>query len=107
MRGQVRLQHRRRSHELVHDNGTEMIQGFDVRIDPELFWLAWNIPGNATGVPSGLAAQSELPNGMRQATLGRTVGYRPKCSCGWVGRTVGNVRAARKDWRTHVGMTLP
>src|SRR5436190_9815442 len=35
-------------------------------IDPELFWLAWNIPGNATGLPSGLAAQSELPNGMRQ-----------------------------------------
>jgi Raf kinase inhibitor-like YbhB/YbcL family protein len=48
-------------------------------IEPELFWLAWNIPGNATGVPSAVAAQSELSNGMRQATLGRTVGYRPPC----------------------------
>lgn len=48
-------------------------------IDPELFWLAWNIPGNAPGLASGVAAQSELPTGMRQATLGRTIGYRPPC----------------------------
>ena len=48
-------------------------------IDPELFWLAWNIAGSASGLASGVAAQSELPNGMRQATLGRTVGYRPPC----------------------------
>ena len=48
-------------------------------IDPELFWLAFNIPGNSMGLASGVAAQAELSNGMRQATLGRTVGYRPPC----------------------------
>lgn len=48
-------------------------------LDDEAFWVIWNIPGNATELAQGVPAGGELPGGRRQATLGRTVGYRPPC----------------------------
>jgi Raf kinase inhibitor-like YbhB/YbcL family protein len=48
-------------------------------MDDELFWLTWNIPGSASGLSQGVPSMAELPSGQRQATLNRTVGYRPPC----------------------------
>jgi Raf kinase inhibitor-like YbhB/YbcL family protein len=48
-------------------------------LDDESFWMAWNIPGSATQLAAGVPNGGVLPDGMRQATLGRTIGYRPPC----------------------------
>jgi Raf kinase inhibitor-like YbhB/YbcL family protein len=37
-------------------------------------WLVWNIPGTATGLPEGVMAGAELPDGTRQVSL-RAMGY--------------------------------
>ena len=37
-------------------------------------WLAWNIPGTSTGLPEGVMAMPELPDGTRQVSL-RSNGY--------------------------------
>jgi hypothetical protein len=50
---------------LVHDvdagtgNGT----------DDVLHWLVWNIPGSATGLPEGVPAGPQLPDGSRQISV--------------------------------------
>ena len=48
-------------------------------LDDETFWVIWNVPGSATRLAQGVTAGGERPDGSRQATLGRTVGYRPPC----------------------------
>ena len=37
-------------------------------------WLVWNIPATATGLPEGVMASPELPDGTRQVSL-RSNGY--------------------------------
>jgi Raf kinase inhibitor-like YbhB/YbcL family protein len=37
-------------------------------------WLVWNIPGTSTGLPEGVMAAPESPDGMRQVSL-RASGY--------------------------------
>jgi len=37
-------------------------------------WLVWNIPGTSTGLPEGMMASPEMPDGTRQVSL-RTNGY--------------------------------
>src|SRR3954447_6824221 len=32
-------------------------------------WLVWNIPGTSTGLPEGVAAAAEMPDGTRQVSL--------------------------------------
>ncbi len=34
--------------------------------DDQLHWLVWNIPGTATGLPEGVPAGAQLPNGAYQ-----------------------------------------
>jgi hypothetical protein len=36
--------------------------------DDQLHWLVWNIPGTATGLPEGIKAGAELPDGSRQVS---------------------------------------
>jgi Raf kinase inhibitor-like YbhB/YbcL family protein len=38
-------------------------------IDDVLHWMLWNIPGTSRGLPEGLAAQSQLPDGTRQISV--------------------------------------
>ena len=38
-----------------------------------------DVPGTATQLAQGVKAGAELPDGSRQATLNRTVAYRPPC----------------------------
>ena len=38
-------------------------------------WLVWNIPATSTGLPEGVMAAAEAPDGMRQVSL-RSNGYR-------------------------------
>lgn len=37
-------------------------------------WMIWNIPGTSTGLPEGVPAMAELPDGSRQVSL-RSSGY--------------------------------
>ena len=37
-------------------------------------WLVWNIPATSTGLPEGVMAAAEAPDGMRQVSL-RSNGY--------------------------------
>jgi Raf kinase inhibitor-like YbhB/YbcL family protein len=48
-------------------------------LEDEAFWVLWNVPGTATGLEQGVKAGAELADGSRQATLNRTVAYRPPC----------------------------
>jgi Raf kinase inhibitor-like YbhB/YbcL family protein len=42
-----------------------------------IHWIAWNIPGTATGLPEGVPAQATLPDGTIQGlNQGMAVGYR-------------------------------
>ena len=46
----------------------------------EMFWVLWNVPGDAMGVPEGVPATAQLPDGTMQAKGGREViGYRAPC----------------------------
>jgi Raf kinase inhibitor-like YbhB/YbcL family protein len=46
----------------------------------EMFWVLWNVPGDAMGVPEGVPATAQLPDGSMQAKGGREViGYRAPC----------------------------
>jgi Raf kinase inhibitor-like YbhB/YbcL family protein len=49
-------------------------------LDKEAFWVLWNVPGSATELAEGVPAGGQLPDGSRQADLGRgNVRYRPPC----------------------------
>jgi Raf kinase inhibitor-like YbhB/YbcL family protein len=46
----------------------------------EMFWVLWNVPANATQLPEGLPANSQMPDGSVQAKGGRDIiGYRAPC----------------------------
>jgi len=46
----------------------------------EMFWVLWNVPGNATQIPEAVPANAQLPDGSMQAKGGRNVvGYRAPC----------------------------
>jgi phosphatidylethanolamine-binding protein (PEBP) family uncharacterized protein len=47
---------------LVHDLDAVNSNG----VTSPLHWLVWNIPGTARGLPEGVAAVAELPDGTRQ-----------------------------------------
>jgi Raf kinase inhibitor-like YbhB/YbcL family protein len=50
-------------------------------IEEESFWVMWNIPGTATGLPAGVPAMEMLPDGSFQSTNARgLVGYRGPCA---------------------------
>ena len=50
---------------LVHDVDAAMGDG----TDDALHWLAWNIPGTATGLPAGVPAGAQRPDGLRQISV--------------------------------------
>ncbi len=50
---------------VVHDADAAMGDG----TDDALHWLAWNIPGTATGLPAGVPAGAQRPDGMRQVSV--------------------------------------
>lgn len=47
---------------IVHDVDAAIGNG----TDDLLHWMLWNIPGTATGLPEGVPAHSQLPDGTRQ-----------------------------------------
>jgi hypothetical protein len=42
--------------------------------EDQVHWLVWNIPATSTGLPEGVMAAAEAPDGMRQVSL-RSNGY--------------------------------
>jgi Raf kinase inhibitor-like YbhB/YbcL family protein len=55
-------------------------------IEEESFWVVWNIPGTATGLPEGVPQMEVLPDGTHQATNARGLtGYRGPCAPKGVG----------------------
>jgi Raf kinase inhibitor-like YbhB/YbcL family protein len=46
----------------MHDPDAALNRG----TDDQVHWLVWNIPGTSTGLPEGVKAGGELPDGSRQ-----------------------------------------
>ncbi|WP_263410236.1 YbhB/YbcL family Raf kinase inhibitor-like protein [Terriglobus tenax] len=45
------------------------------RFAPWLHWVIFNIPGTATGLPEGVPAEKQLPDGSVQLPAARVIGY--------------------------------
>jgi Raf kinase inhibitor-like YbhB/YbcL family protein len=57
---------------IMHDPDTSLQK----KTDEVLHWMAFNIPGTATGLPEGVAATAQLPDGTVQAKNTRAgIGY--------------------------------
>ena len=57
---------------ILHDPDTALQK----KVDDVLHWMAFNIPGNSTGLPGGMSAEAKLPDGTVQAkNLRGAVGF--------------------------------
>lgn len=57
---------------LMHDPDVAMQK----KMDDVTHWMAFNIPGTATGLPGGVPNEAKLPDGTIQITnTGRSIGY--------------------------------
>jgi Raf kinase inhibitor-like YbhB/YbcL family protein len=61
---------------IFHDGDVHLGKGFD----DVTHWIAWNIPASATGLPAGVAATADLPDGTRQGkNVTGNAGYLGPC----------------------------
>jgi Raf kinase inhibitor-like YbhB/YbcL family protein len=49
-------------------------------LQPDFYWVRWNIPASTTEVPEGVPQGAELPDGSRQVKSEVVVGYNPPCA---------------------------
>lgn len=56
---------------IVHDLDVQMGKG----LGDNLHWMAWNIPGTATGLPQSVPTVARLPDGTQQNKWGNNYGW--------------------------------